>query len=270
MNSSFVMTVRTSLDTHTPSSSSLSQNSGCISISMAMSIPQRVRLNGRLLRIISRAIRPTCSSSIRASSRYDIQREGGCARSSMVRAYDALGMDTDHRYHYPGLTQMGWGEKLLCQGLPCAVSCTPTGMVHLISRVLQCSVFLSSYRRSPSGRACVDVITCAPRTTLKYNSHYEWSIRTQPLHLESHDFYFSTCCNATPSSTGCLDFALIQSTVMLPPGPLGPYFRPNMLRFMFIYLFNPLLSVRILAYYPRLLRISYWLNFKGRYCISTC
>jgi hypothetical protein len=128
------------------------QNSGCISIRMATSIPQRARLNGRLLRIISRATRPTCSSSMRASSRYDISRAGGCARPSMVRTYDAFGMDTDHQYHYPGLTQMEWGEKLLCQGFPCAVSCAPTtgrrGLVHLMLRVLQYSVSLSSSRRS--------------------------------------------------------------------------------------------------------------------------
>ena len=36
---------------------------------------------------------------------------------------------------------------------------------------------------------------------------------------------------------------------MLPPGPLGPYVWPNMLRFMFI-TFSILLPVRILAYYP--------------------
>jgi hypothetical protein len=133
-------------------SSSLLQNSGCISTSMATSIPQRARLNGRLLRIMSHATHHTCSSSMRATSRYDILRAGGCARSSMVRAYDALGMDTDHRYHYSGLTQMEWKEKHLCQGLPCAVSCAPTtvhrGLVHLILRALQYSVSLSSCRRS--------------------------------------------------------------------------------------------------------------------------
>ena len=142
---------------------------------MATSIPQRARLNGGLLRTISRAIHPTCSSSMRASSRYDILRAGGCVRSSMVRAFNVLGMDTDHPYRYPGLTQMEWEERLPCQGLPCAVSCTRTtgrrGPVCLILRVLQYSVSLSSYRRystSPgSRRACVD-FTKSKRSILNF------------------------------------------------------------------------------------------------------
>jgi hypothetical protein len=147
---------------------------------MATSIPQRARLNGgsTSLRSMSRATRPTCSSSMRASSRYDISRAGGCARSSMVRAYDALGMDTDHRCHCPDLTQMGWGEQLLCQGLPCAVSCSPTTgrkglVVHpIISRVLQYNVSLSSYRRS------------FPPKSLRRHDHLGTKFRRSTLNLE--------------------------------------------------------------------------------------
>lgn len=161
---------------------------------MATSIPQRARLNGRLSRIMSRVTHLTCSSSMSAPSRCDILRVGGCARSSMARTYDALGMDTGHRYHRSGLTQMEWGEKLLCQGLPCAVSCATMtgrkGLVHLILRVLQYSLSLSSYRRTP-----------IPPNSLRLESHFEWSTRARVHNhfiLGYHIFYFLTYCNSIP------------------------------------------------------------------------
>ena len=101
---------------------------------------------------MSRTTHHTCSSSMRASLRYDILRAGGCARSSVAVAYNAPGMDTGHQFHSLGPTQVEPGEKFLQMELPYTVSCAlatgRTNLVHLILRVLWLRVSLSSYRRS--------------------------------------------------------------------------------------------------------------------------